>query len=311
MSYTTNNNVGVDKQVAIRYQGKSKSFRAPTSVLDDDDMALVEDDIPHPGIASEVLGVDLASETPGVSPSDTHDDSAIDIYEPIQEQLVESVVHNNSLSIAGPYKTPGVPLVNIPDDDTMIDLTNSSQECKVIPKREPKARFEIEDDESVEDDNNPDEDQFGEALVAPDDIRAHAKQNLARAENLGSSTNEDGLRRSNRTIRPPQFTQVSLQNKRYDIDGWNEIVHGTNHMNVDAWNRGGKVSGNKYVEGSMHVNVQDPVLFMYDEAEALEETMGVEMAQHFSIRAGLRKVCSKGEKAVRNEITQLHTISNY
>ena len=61
----------------------------------------------------------------------------------------------------------------------------------------------------------------------------------------------------------------------------------------------------------MHVNVQDPASFVHNEAEALEEILGVAMAQHFSIRAGLRKVCSKGEKAVRNEITQLHTISNY
>ena len=73
-----------------------------------------------------------------------------------QEQLVEAAVQNNSLSVAVPDKTPGVPLVNIPDDDTMIDLTNLSQECKVIPKREPKAQFKIEDDESVEDENNPD-----------------------------------------------------------------------------------------------------------------------------------------------------------
>ena len=41
-------------------------------------------------------------------------------------------------------------------------------------------------------------------------------------------------------------------------------------MNVDAWNRRGKVSGNEYVEGIMHVNVQEPVSFVYDEAKSLE-----------------------------------------
>ena len=101
--------------------------------------------------------MDLAYETPVVSPSDTHDDGAIEILEPSQEQLVEAVVQNNSLFVAGPDKTPGVPLFNIPDDDTVIDFTNSSQECKVIPKREHKAQFKIEDDESGEDYNNPDE----------------------------------------------------------------------------------------------------------------------------------------------------------
>ena len=45
--------------------------------LEDNDMTLVEYEIPHPSIAAEIPGVDLASETPGVSPSDTHDDGAI------------------------------------------------------------------------------------------------------------------------------------------------------------------------------------------------------------------------------------------
>ena len=71
--------------------------------------------------------MDLASETLGVSSSDKHDDDAIEILDPSQKQLVEVAVQNNILSIAGPDKTPGVPLVNIPDDDTVIDLTNSSQ----------------------------------------------------------------------------------------------------------------------------------------------------------------------------------------
>ena len=123
-------------------------------------MTLVEYEIPHPSIAADIPGVDLASETPGVSPIDTHDDGMIDILEPSQEQLVEAAVHNNSLSIAGTDNNPGVTLVNIPDDDTVIYLAKLSQEWKVILKQEPKDQFKIEDDESVEDDNNPDEDQF-------------------------------------------------------------------------------------------------------------------------------------------------------
>ena len=35
------------------------------------------------------------------------------------------------------------------------------------------------------------------------------------------------------------------------------------------------------------------------------------MAQNFSIRAGLKKFGSKGEKSVSNELTQLHTMSTY
>ena len=130
------------------------------------------------------------------------------LLESYQEQLIEAAIQNNSFSIAGPDKTQGVPLFNILDYDTVIDLNNSSQECKVIPKQEPSAKLKIEDDESVEDDNNPDKYQFG---------------NLACTEKLGYTTNEDGLRRSNCNIRPPQVAQVSFQNKQYDIDGWNEI----------------------------------------------------------------------------------------
>ena len=61
-----------------------------------------------------------------MSPIDTHDDSVIEILDPSQEQLLEASIQNNSLSITVPDKTPGVPLFNIPDDDTVIDLT---QEC--------------------------------------------------------------------------------------------------------------------------------------------------------------------------------------
>ena len=45
-------------------------------------MALVEDEIPRPGIAADIPGVDLASDTPGVSPSDTHDGGAIELWSP-------------------------------------------------------------------------------------------------------------------------------------------------------------------------------------------------------------------------------------
>ena len=82
-------------------------------------------------------------------------------------------------------------------------------------------------------------------------------------------------------------------------------------MNEDAWNRRGEVSGNKYVEVTMHVNVQDPASFVHNEAEALEEILGIAMAQHFIIRAVLNKFGSKGEKSVINDLTQLHTMSTY
>ena len=49
---------------------------------------------------------------------------------------MQCAIHNNSLSVAGPDRTPGVPLVNFASDTDNFD---SSQECGVIPKREPKV----------------------------------------------------------------------------------------------------------------------------------------------------------------------------
>ena len=61
----------------------------------------------------------------------------------------------------------------------------------------------------------------------------------------------------------------------------------------------------------MHVNVQDPELFVHNEAEALEEILGVAMEQHFSLTPILKKFGSKGEIEVSNELTKLHTMSTY
>ena len=49
---------------------------------------------------------------------------------------MQSEKHNNSLCVTGLDRTPGVPLVNFENDR---DNVASSQECGVIPKREPKV----------------------------------------------------------------------------------------------------------------------------------------------------------------------------
>ena len=77
---------------------------------------------------------------------------------------MQSAIHNNSLSVAGPYSTPGVPLVNFENDR---DNVASSQECGVIPKREPKVEETIDtdldsssDDEIVKESDTVNGDQF-------------------------------------------------------------------------------------------------------------------------------------------------------
>ena len=125
---------------------------------------------------------------------------AIEIINPSQEQSLQSVIHNNSLSIAVPDRTPVVPLCNFTNDEDVVDL---SQECRVIPKDEPKVEVTTvvdldyaSDDESVTEDNTVNEDQFADELIP-----------------LGSTTNAQGLRCSTRTYRPPQVSKLSFRNK--------------------------------------------------------------------------------------------------
>ena len=86
----------------------------------------------------------------------------------------------------------------------------------------------------------------------------------------GSTINAHGLRCSMRTSRPPQVTKVRFQNKRYDLDGWNKVVPGTNRLNLDLWNKRDKATGRDYEVGTMHINVQDPAYFTYNGSADLE-----------------------------------------
>ena len=108
--------------------------------LDDIDNALVEAKVSKPHLTAEIPGVDLASETPRVSQGISREYGEIDITQPIQEQLLQSSIHNNSLSIAGPDRTPGATLVNFANDR---DNVASSQECGVLPNSEPKREPKV------------------------------------------------------------------------------------------------------------------------------------------------------------------------
>ena len=89
------------------------------------------------------------------------------------------------------------------------------------------------------------------------------------------------------------------------------MFHRTNHLNVDQWNKGGKVTGGSYEFGTMHINVQDHDYFTYDESDSIEEIIGVEMAQHFIVRYGLKRFGDRGEKDVSKELTQIHNMHTY
>ena len=184
--------------------------------LDDNDNALVEANVPHPHLAAEMPGVELASETPGVYQGILREDGEIEIIKPSQDQQVQPTIHNSSLSVVGPDRTPGVPLVNFSNDG---DNFASSQKYGVIPKREPN--FEVttdsyldsaSDDESVEEDDTFNEETFAEELITLIPVQT------------GSTINANGLHQSTRTPSPPQVTKVSFQIKQYDLDGWNKVV---------------------------------------------------------------------------------------
>ena len=89
------------------------------------------------------------------------------------------------------------------------------------------------------------------------------------------------------------------------------MVQGTNHINADQYNKRYKATGRDYEVGKMHINVQYPAYFTYDSSEALEYIIGVTIAQHFRVRAGLESFCDWGEKAVRKELTKLQNMDTY
>ena len=79
---------------------------------------------------------------------------------------MQSTIHNNSLSVAGPDRTPEVLLV---DFANATDNVDSSQECGVLPKHETKVEVttdvdldSLSDNESVEEDDTFNGDQFAE-----------------------------------------------------------------------------------------------------------------------------------------------------
>ena len=89
------------------------------------------------------------------------------------------------------------------------------------------------------------------------------------------------------------------------------MVQGTNHLNVDQWNKRDKATGRYCKVGTMHINLQDPASFTYDGSANLEEIIGVAMAQHFRVRAGLKSFGDRGEKYVRKELAQMNNMYTY
>ena len=80
---------------------------------------------------------------------------------------------------------------------------------------------------------------------------------------------------------------------------------------MDQCNKRDKATGRDYEVGTIHIDAQDHASFTYDGSAALEEIIGVAMAQHFSIRDGLKRFGDRGEKAARKELTQLNNMHTY
>ena len=169
---------------------------------------------------------------------------------------MQSEKHNNSLCVTGLDRTPGVPLVNFSNDR---DNVASYQECGVLPKCEPKREPKVEETIDTDLDSSSDDEIVKESDTVNGDQFAQP----------ASTINEHGLRSSTHKSRPPQVTKVSFQNKRYDLDGWNKVVQGTNHLNVDQLNKRDKANGRDYKVGTMQIIVQDPAYFIYDGSAAL------------------------------------------
>ena len=82
---------------------------------------------------------------------------------------------------------------------------------------------------------------------------------------------------------------------------------------MDAWHN---PPPGDFIQGTIHLNVDDPKDFQQDYEEQMLHVMGVAMLQftktkQFGIKAGLKHCGKEGEKSVVKELTQIHDMKTF
>ena len=114
----------------------------------------------------------------------------------------------------------------------------------------------------------------------------------------GSYMNSRGLRRSNRERTQPMYTKVTGTGKKYA-----EAPKGKEGP-MDSYN-------SFLIKGVINMNAGDAEDYKMSDDEVNHHIIGVVMAQHFSLKAGLKKFGVPGEEATTKDLTQLHDIVTF
>jgi len=105
--------------------------------------------------------------------------------------------------------------------------------------------------------------------------------------------NSHGLRRSNRERTQPVYTKVTNKGKRY--------------TNAPTGKESPMYSYHSFLnEGVINMNARDAEDYKMSDDEVNHHIIGVVMAQHVSLKAGLKKFGVPGGKATNKELSQLY-----
>ena len=83
---------------------------------------------------------------------------------------------------------------------------------------------------------------------------------------------------------------------------------------MDAWMKQAnipKYNVDKVIDGTIHINLHDSRTLIMSEEEKMEHVLGIIMIQQFSLKAGLKKIGTKGEEAATKELKQQHDMETY
>jgi len=114
----------------------------------------------------------------------------------------------------------------------------------------------------------------------------------------GSYMNSCGLRRSNRERTQPIYIKVTNTSKKY--------------AEAPKGKEGPMDSYRSFLnEGVLSMNAGDTEDYKMTDDEVNHHIIGVDMAQHFSLKAGLKKFEVPGEEATTKELVQLHDMVTF
>ena len=239
-----------------------------------DEEGLVEPEPTHPELTAEMPGIEIESEQ--IEPSD-----AVVEEEYSESELAAAAAENAEIEIGGNPTNIIDETENVPEASDVIEGEDVFYDDDEVP------------DEGVHDAGVPaggvPEAGVPDAEVPSESISHHE----ARAE-------------------PPEMIDPDSSDDEDsdDEDEGDERRYPRRNRNKPK-TYVPSMTGKKYDEGYIHLNIQDEKLTPMSESEKKEHVLGVIMLQQFNLNAGLKKFGSRGEAAVSKELKQLHDMRTF